>query len=143
MKAKLLLRIASGLMIFHLIGHTFGHISWKKATDPVKQEVIKQMTEHKFPFMGASKSLGDFFEGYGWACSIAMIFFALILWFISGSLSEGKVLYQKILITLSICLFAWSIDEFIFFFPFAACTTLLAAVLTFISVLQLRTQKNE
>lgn len=142
MSTKLLLRIASGLMIFHVIGHTLGHIGWKKTTDPVKQEVINQMTGHKFPFMGANIGLGDAFEGYGWALSIAMIFFALTLWFISSSLSDGKAMSQKILVALFFCLLVWSIDEFIFFFPFAACTTLLAAILTLIATVQMKSQKT-
>ena len=141
MKTKLLLRIAAGLIVFHLIGHTFGHVTWRQATEPAKQEVIRQMTENKFPFMGAVRSMGDYYEGYGWTCSIAFIFFALTLWFVAGSLTENKKLIQKILFLLSICLFVWCIDEFIFFFPFAACTTLLAAVLTFVAAIQLRNQK--
>ncbi|MBX2923515.1 MAG: hypothetical protein KF746_15040 [Chitinophagaceae bacterium] len=143
MKTKLLLRIAAGLIAFHLIGHSFGHGAWRQAAEPAKQEVIRQMTENKFPFMGAVHSMGDYYEGYGWACSITFIFFMLILWFVSGSLAENKSLIQKILTTLAVCLFVWSIDEFLFFFPFAGCITLLAAVLTFIAAIRLRNQKQK
>lgn len=141
MKPKLLLRIASGAMLFHLLGHTYGHSTWKQATDPVKQTVISQMTDHRFPFMGNIRSMADYYDGYGWATSIGLIFFALILWFVSGAVKENTTLALKLLIATTICLVAWSIDEFIFFFPFAACITLLAAILTLIAIFQIRNQK--
>ena len=142
MKAKLFLRIASGLMIFHLLGHSFGHFTWKQTPDSTKQEVVNQMTEHKFPFMGSVRSMSDYYDGYGWACSIAMIFFAIILWLISGAVEEHTGLVYKIIIATTLCLFAWSIDEFIFFFPFAACNTLLAGIFAFVSAVQLRKQQS-
>ena len=142
MKPKILLRIASLAMIFHLIGHTFGHLGWKKATDPVKLEVINQMTGHKFPFMGTIRSMGDYFDGFSYATSIGIILMAVILWVVAGSLKETTVLSFKIMITVTICLFVWSIDEFIFFFPFAACTTLFAAILALIAFVQMKSQKS-
>lgn len=142
MKPKILLRIASAAMIFHLIGHTFGHLSWETTTDPVKQEVISQMIGHKFPFMGTTRSMGEYFNGFSYATSIGMILMAIILWIVAGVLKEPGKLAFKILVTITICLFAWSIDEFIFFFPFAACTTLFAGILALIATMQLRNQKN-
>jgi len=138
MKPKILLRIASFLMLFHLIGHTFGQLGWRKADEPVKQEVIRQMTEYKFPFMGATRSMGDYFEGYGWATSIALIFFALVLWFTSGALNNNTAFIKELLVSLAICLFSWSILEFVYFFAFAGSITLLAAILTLIAYIQVR-----
>lgn len=142
MKPKLLLRIASGAMVFHLLGHTYGHSTWKQATDPVRQEVISQMTGHKFPFMGSIRSFANYYDGYGWATSIGLIFFAVILWLVSGAVKENAGLVLKILIATTICLFAWSIDEFIYFFPFAACITLVAAILSLVAIAQIRNQKS-
>jgi len=123
-------------MIFHTIGHTFGHLNWRKATEPEKQEVIQQMTGHKFPFMGTERSMGDYYEGYGWAGTITLILMAAILWIISSITNENKTIAFKIACTLALSLFAWSVMEFLFFFPFAACTTLLAATLTLIAAWQ-------
>ena len=142
MKAKLLLRIASGLMIFHLIAHSYGHSTWKQTTDPIKQEVISQMTEHQFPFMGTNRAMGDYYNGYGYCITIALLFFAIVLWLVSCSLKDNAALAFKLLIATIGCLFIWSIDEFIFFFPFAACITLLAAILTLIAIIQIRNQKT-
>ena len=128
-------------MLFHLIGHTFGHSNWKHDENPERQEVINQMMNHQFPFMGAIRSMGDYYDGYGWASAIALLFFAAILWLASGAVKENSSLAIKILVVTTMCLFAWSIDEFIFFFPFAACVTLLAGILSLVAIIQIRNQK--
>ncbi len=127
---KILLRIAAVLMLIHGLGHTIGHSGWKNPTDPVQQAVIRQMTGPKFPFMGVMRSMGEYFDGYGYACSIAILLFTLVLWFTSGELNASPGLAKKIMLTMSVCLLAWGIDELIFFFPFAACITLVAFVCT-------------
>jgi hypothetical protein len=128
--SKNLLRIAAILMFIHLVGHTIGHSGWKKSTDPVQKEVIRQMTGPKFPFMGKSHSMGDYFDGYGYAGSVGMLLFVLVLWFVSGELYASPGLAKKLMLSAAICLLASGIDELIFFFPFAAYTTLLAFALT-------------
>jgi hypothetical protein len=127
---KILLRIASALMLIHVLGHTVGFSGWKKPTDPVQQEVIRQMTGPKFPFMGVTRSMGEYYDGFGYGCTVGMLLFILVLWFVSGELYAAPGLAKKLLLSVALCLLAWGIDELIFFFPFAACLTLLAFVLT-------------
>jgi hypothetical protein len=129
--SKILLRIAAALMLIHGLGHTIGHSGWKKSTDPVQQGVINQMTGPKFPFMGVTRSMGEYFDGYGYACSIGILLFTLALWFTSGELYGSPGLAKKMMLTMSVCLLAWGIDEVIFFFPFAAGISLLACACTF------------
>jgi len=38
MKPKLLLRIASIIMLLHDAGHTYGHLTWKQTPDAVPRE---------------------------------------------------------------------------------------------------------
>jgi hypothetical protein len=130
---KILLRIAAALMLIHFLGHTMGHSGWKKSTDPVQGEVIRQMTGPKFPFMGVTRSMGEYFDGYGYACSVGMLLFVLVLWFLSGELTNAAGLAKKLMLSAALCLLACGIDELIFFFPFAACTTMLAFVLTLVA----------
>src|SRR5260221_12106082 len=115
MKPKILLRIASIIMFLHDIGHTFGHLTWKQSPDPAKQEVIKQMTDNKFPFMGAVRSMSDYYDGYGCALTLALLLIAAL---------------------------AWGIDELIFFLPCAAAFSLLSFLLTGIAIFQIRNQKT-
>jgi hypothetical protein len=124
--SKILLRIAAALMLIHGLGHTIGHSGWKNSTDPVQQGVIHQMTGPKFPFMGVTRSMGEYFDGYGYACSIAMLLCTLVLWLTSGELYHSPGLAKKMMLTMSVCLLGWGADEIIFFFPFAAATSLLA-----------------
>jgi hypothetical protein len=133
MKPKLLLRIAAILILVHSILHTFGFRTWKEAPDPVYKSVVDGMTGHKFPFMGAIHSLGDYYEGFGYSCSVALFLIAIILWFLSGETSHSANLSKKIIYAVGIALVAWGIDELIYFFPFAAIITLTAAVLTLAS----------
>jgi hypothetical protein len=128
MMPKLLLRIAAILIIIHSALHTLGFSGWKQAPDPVEHGVIQQMTGHQFPFMGATHSLADYYDGFGYACSIALFLIGGILLIVASDLSSNTALAKKIIITLSIALLFWGIDELIFFFPFAAGLTLIACV---------------
>jgi len=128
MKPKLLLRIAAILIAIHGILHTIGHSGWKNAPDPVEHQVIGQMTGHTFPFMGAVHSLADYFEGYGYACSIALIVIAIILWITSGELQANQAFAGKLILTISLGLVIWAGDELAYFFPFAAALTFAASL---------------
>lgn len=128
MTPKLLIRIAAVLIFIHGFGHTIGHSGWKKAPDPVERQVIQQMTGHKFPFMGETRSLAEYYDGYGYACSIALFVIAAIFFIVAVDLSANIKLAKKIVLTLSIGLLFWALDEWIFFFPFAAAITFLAFV---------------
>jgi hypothetical protein len=135
---RILLRVAAVLMLIHLIGHTIGHFGWKKSNDPIQLGVIRQMTGPKFPFMGATHSMGEFFDGYGIGCSICMLFFILVLWNVSSELNTASRLSKKLIMSVALCLLAWGIDEVIFFFPFAAGITLIAFVCTLVAYILLK-----
>jgi hypothetical protein len=140
MKPKLLLRIAAVLMLIHGVLHTMGFSSWKQDPDPARHEVIKQMTGQKLPFMGASHNMGEYYDGFGYASSIALFLIALLLWITSTELSANISLAKKIIWTLSFGLLFWAIDEVIYFFPFAATITSLACVCCFWSLYRLAKQ---
>ncbi len=120
------------LLLIHLI---FDYCGWRKATDPAVRPVIAEMTGPKFPFMGAVRSMGDFYDGYGYACSIAMLLFVVLLWLIGGDEAGGSggPLGRRLTLVAAVALLVWGIDELIFFFLFAACTTLLACLCCFIA----------
>jgi hypothetical protein len=138
MSPKALLRFASIVILLHMAGHTIGHSSWKATSDPVKQEVINQMFGHQFAFMGATRSMGEFYDGYGWFAAIALLATGVLLWIVSDSAAESPGVSRRILIVLCLFLFAIGIEELIYFFAFAASFSLLAAVLTGLSILKLR-----
>lgn len=118
MKPKILLRIASILMFIHCALHTMGFNSWKD--DPDKQGVVKAMNGPKFPFMGANRNMANFYDGFGYASTIAMVLIVVSLWLVSGELAKGSSLARKMTMTLGIILILWGADEIIWFFPLAA-----------------------
>jgi len=137
MNPKVLLRIAAILMLLHAIGHTIGALSWKKTPDAAKQAVIESMTAHKFPFMGVERSMAEYYDGYGFACTLALLLITAVLWITSNVTPHSISLVKNILFVLSFILLAWGIDELIFFFPFAAAFSLLAFLLTLVATLRL------
>ncbi len=108
------------------------------------QEVVKKMMEEKFPFMGVSRSISEYYDGYGYCVTVALFVIAIILWLIStaASQNENNALVKNISWTLAFGLLAWGIGELIFFFPFAAGITLLASAFIFISVFVPASNKN-
>lgn len=138
MKPKLLLRTASIVMLLHDLGHTFGALTWKQSEDPAMQEVIKQMTENKFPFMGVVRSMGEYYDGFGFATTLALLFIAAVLWVTSNVTSQNVGLVKNILTVTSVILLLWGILELVYFFPFAAAFSLLAFLLTTIATLRLK-----
>lgn len=131
MKPKILLRIAAILILVHALLHTSGFSQWKNDPDPAKHEVIKQMTGQKFPFMGTSRNMGNYYDGFGYATSIALFLIAIMLWLVSGELSANPSLAKKVIAVLSVALLLWAIDEMIYFFPFAVGLSLVASICGF------------
>lgn len=138
MKPKILLRSASVVMLIHCIGHTMGHSTWKQPTDPVQQEIVKQMTTHPFPFMGAVHTIGEYYNGYGFAATLALLLISAILWIVSGVKTGDVPMVKKILVVMTILLLGWGINELIFFFPFAAAFSLLSMFLCIIAIFNLK-----
>jgi hypothetical protein len=138
MKPAILLRIAAIIMLLHTVGHTFGTLGWKKTTDAKKQEVISQMTDNSFPFMGANHSFGDAMDGYGFTIILALLLECILLWMMASSYKTAPQLTKNILVTLGILLLLQGVIELKYFFPLAASFTLVSAVLTLISVTQIK-----
>ena len=134
MKAKVLLRIAAALILIHLLGHSVGHSIWDKPEDLKMQEVVAAMKGYSAEFMGATKSMGDYYNGY------SLIMFGLyamtifVLWFASGFINEQRTIAVKILYPIAITYLAFGVIEYISFFPFAASMSFLAGLLTLLAI---------
>ena len=135
MKPKVLLRIASGIIILHAVGHFFGVASWTKAQTDEQKLVVHAMTDHRFPFMGAIHSFADSFNGFGWIVEISLLLVAYLLWLTGSFAGTQPRISKKLTAALFISLLAQSILEFIYFFPAAAVMSLIAAVLAGLSFL--------
>ena len=139
MLPKILLRVAAVLMFIHGILHTIGFTSWK--TDANRQDVVKAMNGPKLPFMGASRNIAEFYDGFGYASTIALLLMASLLWVVSGELLSNVTLSKKVILILAFALLFWGADELIYFFPFAVCITWLSCLCSFWAFFGLRQQK--
>ena len=134
LNSRTFIRIASVLLLVHLLGHCVGHFTWDTPEDPKMGEVVMAMKSYKADFMGAKKSMADYYKGYS-----LMIFgiFAMtiaVLWPLSNLTGDHSNLVNKILIPIGITYTAFGIIEFSFFFPFAATMSLLAGMLILLSL---------
>ncbi len=143
MKAKIWIRLAFACIVIHFLGHTLGHLSWKEANgDTTKQEVIRQMTDYKFEFMGSSRSFGDYYEGYSLILLVMYLILLSLLWTISSVAAEQKTLSKKLLLPIGIGLLAYGVLEFMYFFPFAASMSTAAGVFTLLGSMRLIKENN-
>ena len=72
------LRIATVISLLFTVGHTMGGLKrWSPMGD---NAVLQQMTAVRFDVMGASRSYLDFYMGFGWSLSVAMVLQTVLLW---------------------------------------------------------------
>lgn len=134
MKAKILLRIAAVLILVHLLGHSVGHSTWNEPEDAKMQDVVTSMYSHKAEFMGAVKSMADYYNGYS-----LMIFFLFgmsicILWIVSGFIHLQRKIAISILLPVAFSYIAFGLIEFIHFFPFAGALSSIVGLLVLIAI---------
>jgi hypothetical protein len=139
MNPKILLRIAAVLMFLHTIGHSFGALNWKNAPDATVGRVINSMQTTRFEFMGRSVTLAGFYEGYGLTMIFVLLLISVVLWLLSNATVVD--LSARLLPLFAVFLLFLGIIEYIYFFPFAASFSLLAAVCTFIARIRMRTSR--
>jgi hypothetical protein len=137
MKSGLLLKIAAILIFIHLLGHSAGHMGWKHPKDPKMQEVVNTMLDYKAPFMGASRSMGDYFHGYSLTLFFVFGMSICILWLLAGFAEEQPLIAKKIGYPLGIAYLGIGIIEAVYFFPFAAGISLLAGLMIIIALMRL------
>lgn len=126
MKPKLLLRVASAIMLLHTVGHTFGALGWKNAPNAAVAAVIAGMEREHFDFMGRSSSIAAFYEGYGVIMIFVFLFLSASLWLLSGH--DANPAARGMSLLLGIFLVISSVCEYTYFFPFAALFSLIAGV---------------
>jgi hypothetical protein len=137
MNAKVLLRIASGLMLLHALGHTIGAMSWKNAPNPAIAQVISGMQNNHFNFMGRTTSLASFYAGYGYIMIGVLLLVTVLLWQLSATPASGMLLI------LGFFLMFMALMEYIYFFPMAAAFSLLAGLGTLAAAYQILKNKNQ
>jgi hypothetical protein len=129
MNPKLLLRIASIIMLLHAVGHTSGTLNWQATTDPSVHNVVQGMVNQHFIFMGKLSSLGMYYSGFCFTTTFMLLFITVLLWVLSNH-AVNEPLTKKIGIMLCVFLFVLAFVEYVYFFALAVVLSSIAGVLT-------------
>jgi hypothetical protein len=129
MTRTLLLRIASIISLLFTAGHSMGGL--KKWSPMGNNEVLRSMTTVHFDAMGVNRSYLDFFMGFGWSITAAMLLQTVLLWQMA-SLARNNAAQVRPMIaafalaTLASAALAW---RFLFPLPALFCLVLLAVLI--------------
>jgi hypothetical protein len=137
MGAKLLLKISAVLMFINAIAHLVQHLQWKTAADPAYGEVVKQMTSQKAPFAGVVRSMGDYYDGYGYITAAFLVLMGALFWALSDISDEYPAVGLKILIPLDIFLVLLVVNAMVFFNPIAAIFASVSTMICTWAIVQL------
>src|SRR5947207_11297202 len=104
MKAPILYRISSVLLLFFAAGHTFGfrqnNPEWRADT------VLGMMQSIHFDAQGFNRTYWDFFSAFGLFFSVFLLFAAVLAWLLGGLPAETLARVRSIAWALAICFVA-------------------------------------
>ena len=134
MKSKVWLRVACVFILVHLLGHGVGHATWDKPEDPQMQKVVDAMTGYESAFMGAERSMGDYYNGYSLILFFVYAMSISILWQSSRYAETYRGFAKSVLYPLAFTYVAFGVIEFMYFFPFAGAMSLGAGLIVLFSI---------
>lgn len=129
MTTTLLLRIASVISLLFTAGHTLGGL--KKWSPMGENEVLKAMTTVRFEAMGVNRSYLDFFMGFGWSISVAMLLQTVLLWQMASLAKTDAARVRPMIATFALATLVSGVIAWRFIFPVPA---LFSAVLLIVLV---------
>ena len=113
-KATILYRISSVLLLLFAAGHTLGF----RKTDPKwgVDSLIGSMRSVRFDAQGFSRTYWDFYVGFGLFVSVFLVFTAVLAWQLGGLAPETLALMRGPAWALVICFAAVTILSWRYFF---------------------------
>jgi hypothetical protein len=118
MRTTLLLRIASIISLAFMAGHTLGGL--RKWSPMGENEVLKAMTVVRFDTMGANRSYLDFFMGFGWSLSVAMLLQSVLLWQLGSLARDNAARIRPMIAVFALATLASGVIAWRFIFPVPA-----------------------
>jgi hypothetical protein len=103
-KAPILYRIASGVLVFFAAGHTFGF----RQNNPEwgADAVLVLMRSVHFDAQGFTRTYWDFFSAFGLFFSVFLLFAAVLAWLLGGLPAQTLARVRSIAWALAICFVA-------------------------------------
>jgi hypothetical protein len=114
MKAPVLFRIASVLLILFAVGHTLGF----RRVDPRwgVDSLVNQLRSTHFNVQGVSRTYWDFFTGFGFFVTILLLFAAIVSWQLGGLPKESLSAMSLTTWGLAICFLIVTFLSYQYFF---------------------------
>ena len=132
--STLWLRIAAIVSLVFTAGHSMGGLKqWSPMGD---NEVLRQMTTVRFETMGANRSYLDFFMGFGWSISVAMVMQTVLLWQMATLARTNPAGVRPMIAVVALAVLASAIVAWRFIFPipaFFSAALLIALVAAYIA----------
>jgi len=113
-----LLRIASVISLAFTAGHSLGGL--QKWSPMGENEVLKAMTAVHFDTMGARRSYLDFFMGFGWSISVAMLLQTVLLWQLASLAHPNPAQVRPMIAVFALAPLAGGVIAWHFIFPIPA-----------------------
>ena len=127
------MRLAAVLLAIFGIGHTLG-ILLAPNRGPEEEGLFSAMRNFHFDVMGSSCTHWNFYRGSIFVISVAIALIAVLIWQLSNLMrTEGRQI-RPLLLSLLIGDFFFAVLSWIYFFPFPAILTSLAAVCLLLAV---------
>jgi hypothetical protein len=125
-KAPILYRISSVLLLLFAAGHTFGF----RQTDPGwgVDSLVGSMQSIRFDVQGFHRTYWDFFVGFGFFVSVFLVFAAVLAWQLAGLRPETLKLMRGPARALAICFAAVTILSWSYFFIVAFAFSLVITI---------------
>jgi len=118
MTTTLFLRIASVISLIFTLGHAAGGLrKWSPMGD---NEVLRVMTAVRFDTMGANRSYLDFYMGFGWFISVAMVMQTVLLWQMASVARTDPASMRPMIAVIALATVASGVIAWRFIFPVPA-----------------------
>lgn len=138
MKAKTLLRISAGCLLFFAVGHSIGHFTRHKISDPKAKEVLQIMTDNKFDMFGQMRSYDENYTGMSLNLIFCLLALVAILWVISCNVDSQPRFAMHLLLAITFCVLSFGITSILYFFMMPAVTCFVSTVLLLICIMKLK-----
>jgi hypothetical protein len=118
MTTAVLLRISAVISLLFAIGHSLGGM--KRWSPMGENDVLKAMETVRFDTMGVNRSYLDFFLGFGWSLTVAMLLQSVLLWQLATLARTNAVQVRPMIAAFALATLASGAIAWIFIFPVPA-----------------------
>jgi hypothetical protein len=129
MTTTVLLKISAVISLVFALGHSLGGL--KRWSPMGENEVLKAMETVRFDTMGANRSYLDFFMGFGWSLTVAMLLQSVLLWQLASLARTDAAQVRPMIAAFALAALASGVIAWRFIFPVPA---LFSAVLLIVLV---------